>query len=103
MSSVAVETISRGVDPAQGHPQRAGVLFGSSAHRMVWSLLLVLAVTALRNDWKDLRRVLRDRRAILMLCGSTLLLSTNWFVFIYAVNSGHTVEASLGYFINPLF
>lgn len=38
-----------------------------------------------------------------MLCASTLLLSANWFVFIDAVNSGHTVEASLGYFINPLF
>jgi chloramphenicol-sensitive protein RarD len=128
MSSVAFEPTPPGIDPAltQRATQRSGVVFGASAHllwgflplyfklvdnvpslqilahRVVWSLLLILAITAVRSDWSDLRKVLRDRRAILMLCASTILLSTNWYVFIYAVNSGHVVDASLGYFINPL-
>lgn len=73
------------------------------AHRIIWSLLFILIITTIRSTWDELKSVLRDRRAMLMLCASTLLLSTNWFVFIHAVNTGHTVEASLGYFINPLF
>ncbi|HVT88910.1 MAG TPA: EamA family transporter RarD [Tepidisphaeraceae bacterium] len=72
------------------------------AHRIAWSLLFVALVIILRGGWQELAVVLRDRRAMLMLCASTTMLSANWFVFIYAVNSGHTVEASLGYFINPL-
>ncbi len=72
------------------------------AHRIVWSLLLVALVTIVRGGWEELGRVVRDRNALLMLCASTIFLSINWFVFIFAVNTGHTVQASMGYFINPL-
>jgi chloramphenicol-sensitive protein RarD len=72
------------------------------AHRLAWSLVFVAIVTTLRGGWETLWSVIRDRRAMLMLCASTCVLSANWFVFIYAVNNNHTVDASLGYFTNPL-
>jgi len=71
-------------------------------HRVLWSLLVCLAVVALTGAVADLRGVLRSRRSVLMLAGAAGLIAVNWGVYVYAVNSGHVVEASLGYFINPL-
>lgn len=71
------------------------------AHRVVWSLLLlVIAVTALRR-WTVIRAALAPR-TLGMLAVSALLIATNWLVYIWAVNSHQTLAASLGYFINPL-
>jgi chloramphenicol-sensitive protein RarD len=71
-------------------------------HRIVWSLLVcVLAVAALRQ-WSDLRTALSSPRSVALLAAAAVFLAVNWGVYIYAVNSGHVVEASLGYFINPL-
>lgn len=72
------------------------------AHRMAWSLLFVLAVLLVRHHWRWLRPVLRDRRLVGRFAASAVLLSANWGIYIWAVNAGHIVEASLGYFINPL-
>lgn len=71
------------------------------AHRMLWSLLFLLAVLAVRRQWKWLERV-RQPRVLASFVGSALLLSANWLVYIWAVNNGHVIESSLGYFINPL-
>jgi chloramphenicol-sensitive protein RarD len=72
------------------------------AHRVVWSLIFIaLLLTALRA-WPRVRAVVADRRALLILVGAALLISGNWLVFVYAVNSNQVVETSLGYFINPL-
>jgi chloramphenicol-sensitive protein RarD len=72
------------------------------AHRVVWSLaLLTIIVTAMRR-WPDLRPALASRKVLVTLCASTLLLSLNWFTYIYAVSTNQVVEASLGYFLNPL-
>lgn len=71
-------------------------------HRIVWSLALLLALTAFRGGWDELRSAARNRRTLLILTASTTLLAINWFVFIYAVTNDHVVDASLGYFINPL-
>jgi chloramphenicol-sensitive protein RarD len=72
------------------------------AHRVIWSLVFVaLLLTALRR-WAQVRAALRDRRAVLVLAGAAVLIAVNWLVFVYGVNSGHVVETSLGYFINPL-
>jgi chloramphenicol-sensitive protein RarD len=62
-------------------------------------MALLLTVT---RTWGRLRPVARDRRAMLLLLAASLLIGANWGVYIWAVNSGHVVEASLGYFINPL-
>ena len=72
------------------------------AHRMVWSLLVVLLLLAYQGHWGWLRTALRDRRTLLAFTTTAVVLSLNWFVYIWAVNAGHVVEASLGYFINPL-
>jgi chloramphenicol-sensitive protein RarD len=72
------------------------------AHRVIWSLVFVaVLLTALRR-WAQVLAVLRDRRAVLVLAGASVCIAANWLVFVYGVNSGHVVETSLGYFINPL-
>ncbi|RJG07436.1 EamA family transporter RarD [Noviherbaspirillum cavernae] len=72
-------------------------------HRMVWSLVFVVIVLAWRRQWAWLRDVLRRPKVLAGFAASAVLLSSNWFIYIWAVNSGNVVEASLGYFINPLF
>ncbi|MGY1653559.1 EamA family transporter RarD [Geodermatophilus sp. SYSU D01119] len=72
------------------------------AHRVVWSLLFVaLLLTALRR-WPLVRAAVTDPRTMLVLAGASVLIAANWLVFVYGVNSGHVVETSLGYFVNPL-
>jgi len=72
------------------------------AHRMAWSLVFILAVLLVRRHWAWLRPALGDRRLLARFAASAVLLSANWGIYIWAVNAGHIVEASLGYFINPL-
>lgn len=72
------------------------------AHRVAWSFAFLAIVITLVGRWGDFRRCLASRRAVVMLLGSTLFIGANWLTFIYAVGSRHTVDASLGYFINPL-
>ncbi|WP_233862386.1 EamA family transporter RarD [Paraburkholderia adhaesiva] len=72
------------------------------AHRMAWSLVFVFVVLLVRRHWSWLGPVLRDRRLVGRFAASAVLLSANWGTYIWAVNAGHIVEASLGYFINPL-
>jgi chloramphenicol-sensitive protein RarD len=72
------------------------------AHRVLWSLVFVgLLLFALRR-WSHVRAAVADRRTLLVLAGAAVLIAGNWLVFVYGVNSGHVVETSLGYFINPL-
>lgn len=72
-------------------------------HRMVWSLLVVAIVLALLRRWRWLGAV-RAAPGLLGRYGlSALLISVNWFVYIWSVSNGHVVDASLGYFITPLF
>ena len=72
------------------------------AHRVVWSLLFVALLLTVRRDWAMVATTVTDRRSLLVLAAAALLIAVNWLVYVYAVNSGHVVEASLGYFINPL-
>ena len=72
------------------------------SHRVVWSLLLVAGLLAYQRHWSWLRTALRNRRILLTFLATALLLSINWLTYIWAVNTGHVVESSLGYFINPL-
>ncbi|GGX83995.1 EamA family transporter RarD [Massilia dura] len=73
------------------------------AHRMVWSLLFLCIVLTVRRQWKWLPDVLRKPKVVATFAASALLLSANWFIYIWAVNNGHVIDASLGYFITPLF
>ncbi|HTN65758.1 MAG TPA: EamA family transporter RarD [Burkholderiaceae bacterium] len=71
-------------------------------HRMLWSLAFVLAVLALRRQWAWLRPLLGQPKVLAGFTLSAILLAGNWLLYIWAVNSGHVIDASLGYFINPL-
>jgi chloramphenicol-sensitive protein RarD len=71
------------------------------AHRMLWSLAFLLVVLLLRRQWKWLN-IVRQPRVFFSFVLSALLLSANWLVYIWSVMNHHVIEASLGYFINPL-
>jgi chloramphenicol-sensitive protein RarD len=73
------------------------------AHRMVWSLIVVVVILRFSGGFAGVRAVLRNRRQLLFLTGAAVVISVNWGVYIWGVNSGHVIETSLGYFINPLF
>ncbi|WNG36983.1 EamA family transporter RarD [Archangium violaceum] len=72
------------------------------AHRVVWSFLFVAGLLTLRRRWSEILGVLRNGRALAALLLTTTLISLNWGLYIWAVNSGRMMEASLGYYINPL-
>lgn len=71
------------------------------ANRMLWSLAFLLIVLGLRRQWSWLHQV-RQPRIFWSFVASALLLAANWLLYIWAVNNGHVIEASLGYFITPL-
>lgn len=72
------------------------------AHRMVWSLAFVgIALLALRR-WGWIRELARSPRKLGLITFAAAIITVNWGVYIWAVNAGQVVEASLGYFINPL-
>jgi chloramphenicol-sensitive protein RarD len=71
-------------------------------HRMVWALLFLLMVLAWRNQWSWVRQVAQQPKLIAGFAASALLLSVNWFIYIWAINNGRVIDASLGYFMTPL-
>lgn len=71
-------------------------------HRIVWSLVVVLVVLAVQWRYPELRVLIRSRRARRLLALAAVFISTNWLTYIWAVNSGHVVDAALGYYVNPL-
>ena len=71
-------------------------------HRMVWSFIFLLPLLVMLHRWKTFIAVFRNLRTLGMLATTTLLVSCNWFVFIWAINNGHILQTSLGYYINPL-
>ena len=71
-------------------------------HRSTWALLVVLGLLAWRGRWAWLGETLRQPRRLALFSASAALLSYNWLVYVLAVQTGHVVDASLGYFINPL-
>jgi chloramphenicol-sensitive protein RarD len=70
------------------------------AHRVVWSLVFVSIVLTVRRQWRWIGAI--SRQTLLTFIAISVLISVNWFVYIWAVNAGFVVETSLGYFINPL-
>jgi len=72
------------------------------AHRSIWSLGLALLIMLLLGKLPDLVRTLRNGKKMRTLALTTALIGGNWLVFIWAINNGHLLESSLGYYINPL-
>ncbi len=115
------------INPSDKHDNtRLGVIFGLAAyslwgffpvffkalegatpleivcHRIFWSVVFLFILVTARRQLGQVFITLRNRQILLTLCGSTLLIATNWLVFIYAVQHGEVLQSSLGYFITPL-
>ncbi len=72
------------------------------AHRVLWSLVVVLVLLQVTRGWSAVGDVVRDRGRLAKLAAAAVLVSINWGTYIYGVTSNHVVETSLGYFVNPL-
>ena len=73
------------------------------AHRVAWCLIFLLAVLGVRRQWSWLPQVLRDPKALAAFAASAFLIAVNWMTYIWSVSNDHVIDASLGYFITPLF
>lgn len=71
------------------------------SHRIVWSFVLLMLISLSPGRWNDIRKAMSNRRSLLLLISSALLIATNWLVFIIAVGHGQVLQSSLGYFITP--
>ncbi|MBW2635194.1 MAG: EamA family transporter, partial [Deltaproteobacteria bacterium] len=71
-------------------------------HRIVWSFLFLMPLILLRKRWPAFRSALKNKKVMPALLASAILVSCNWLIYIWAVNAGHLLQASLGYYINPL-
>ena len=72
------------------------------SHRVVWSLVFLLIIVYLKKLFGDVKEALLNKRKMILLFFASIFITINWGVFIWAVNNGHVIETSLGYFINPL-
>jgi len=71
-------------------------------HRIVWSFVFLLPVIYFQGQWKIFINTFKSVRTIMWLFVTTILVASNWFLFIWAVNNDMIIQASLGYYINPL-
>ena len=71
-------------------------------HRIAWSFLLLAIIMFLSRSWPELRVLASDGKVIRIYSLAAVLVGLNWFIYVWSVNAGYIVEASLGYFINPL-
>ena len=114
------------VDQSRSGEERRGALYGAAAyglwglfplywpllepsgslevlaHRVLWSLVFVAVLLLALRKGPAVRAALSDRRQVLRLAAAAVAVAVNWGAYIYGVTSGHVVETSLGYFINPL-
>jgi chloramphenicol-sensitive protein RarD len=81
---------------------RGVTAFEILSHRILWSLPVMLIITAILGNWKPLRDVFRSPKLLLLMLVSAILLAINWLLYIYATILGKVTEASLGYFMLPL-
>ncbi len=70
--------------------------------RIIWTLPFCVAIVLFRRQMPDIRAAIRDRKAMLILTASAMLIAINWFLYVWAIQEGHIYAASLGYYINPL-
>lgn len=72
------------------------------AHRLLWSFFTLILILGLKKKLPLLKEIWKSRKTRYMLILSAILISSNWLLYIYAVNVGKVLEASMGYFLNPL-
>ena len=72
-------------------------------HRIIWSSLLLFLIVVISKRYRVLINTLKQPKLLAKLAITASFLLVNWFLFIWAINNDHLLDASLGYFINPLF
>lgn len=72
-------------------------------HRIIWSSVFLFILVLISKKWLVLVQLCRQPKVVAKLALSATVLALNWLLFIWAINNGHLLDASLGYFINPLF
>jgi len=72
-------------------------------HRVIWSTVFLLVMIVAMKKWSQLITVFKQPKLLLQLTLSASFLAVNWFLFIWAINNNHLLDASLGYYINPIF
>lgn len=73
------------------------------ASRILWSFVFLVLILTIIGGLRELKNVFLNAKSLLGVVLGSLLITTNWFIYIWAVNSNHVIETSLGYYINPLF
>lgn len=71
-------------------------------HRIIWSFFFMVLLLTVSRHWSYVRQVLKQPKKILILGVTATTIASNWLIYIWSVNNGHMLQASLGYFINPL-
>ncbi len=72
-------------------------------HRIIWSFFFMLLTLTLSRSWSQVYNAYSSAKTVLLLAVTAICISSNWLLFIWAINHNHILEASLGYFINPMF
>ncbi|WP_430536316.1 EamA family transporter RarD [Listeria rocourtiae] len=76
------------------------------AYRIIWSFVFMVAIIAIlgktKEVWTEIFSIFKRPKLILAISVAAVLITANWFIFIFTVNDGHVISASLGYYINPL-
>lgn len=94
--------VSWGLFPVYFHALASVPPLEILAHRVLWSLLFLVLLLSALGRWRAVAEIVGQRRRLATLVLTAFLISSNWVIFIWAVGSGHVLESSLGYFINPL-
>ena len=71
-------------------------------HRVVWSFVLLIGLLLLQRRWYEFAAILKNGRILLTLLLTAIIISGNWLLYIWAVNNDYLLQASLGFYINPL-
>ena len=91
-----------GISPIYWKSLKIVPAFEIILHRVIWSFLFLILLIMVRNRWHEFLDVLKNRKTLAIMTGTSLLVSCNWLVYIWAVNNDFLLQASLGYYINPL-
>ncbi|MGD9179832.1 MAG: EamA family transporter RarD [Desulfobacterales bacterium] len=91
-----------GISPIYWKALQAVPAFEIILHRIVWSFFFLMPLILVMRRWKDFVDALKNYRTLLILLFTALIISGNWLLYIWAVNSDKLLQASLGYYINPL-
>jgi len=91
-----------GLSPIYWKALAAVPAFEILMHRMIWSFVFLAPLVVAQGKGRDLIAVFQRPRTLLILVATTIIVGGNWFLYIWAINSGHILQTSLGYFIAPL-